>query len=95
MQAAIEVKKALELQQRGALMVDVRSPAEYAETTIPGAINVPIFDNAERAEVGTIYTKIGQREARRRAIELASPKIPQILKEIGRASCRERVYSNV
>mgnify|MGYP000933564642 CR=1 FL=1 len=82
MQAAIDVKKALELQQRGALLVDVRSPAEYAETTIPGAINVPIFDNAERAEVGTIYSQIGQREARRRAIELAAPKIPQILKEI-------------
>ncbi|KAF1083138.1 MAG: Selenophosphate-dependent tRNA 2-selenouridine synthase [Candidatus Rifleibacterium amylolyticum] len=82
MQAAIDIKKALELQRRGALMVDVRSPAEYVETTIPGAINVPIFDNAERAEIGTIYSKIGQREARRRAIELVSPKIPQILKEI-------------
>ncbi|NLF96330.1 MAG: tRNA 2-selenouridine(34) synthase MnmH [Candidatus Riflebacteria bacterium] len=82
MQAAIDIKKALELQRRGALMVDVRSPTEYAETTIPGAINVPIFDNAERAEIGTIYSKIGQREARRRAIELVSPKIPQILKEI-------------
>jgi tRNA 2-selenouridine synthase len=84
-QAAIDVKKALELQQRGALLVDVRSPAEFAETTIPGAINVPIFDNAERAEVGTIYSEVGQREARRRAIELVAPRIPQILKEIDEA----------
>ncbi|PKL47224.1 MAG: tRNA 2-selenouridine(34) synthase MnmH [Candidatus Riflebacteria bacterium HGW-Riflebacteria-2] len=85
MQAAIDVKKALELQQRGALLVDVRSPAEYSEATIPGAINVPIFDNAERAEIGTIYSQIGQREARRRAIELVSPRIPQILQQVDTA----------
>ncbi|PKL45274.1 MAG: tRNA 2-selenouridine(34) synthase MnmH [Candidatus Riflebacteria bacterium HGW-Riflebacteria-1] len=85
MQPAIEVKKALELQQRGALLVDVRSPAEYAESTIPGAINVPIFDNAERAEIGTLYMQTGQREARRRGIELVAPRIPQILEQIDKA----------
>ncbi|WP_146344277.1 tRNA 2-selenouridine(34) synthase MnmH [Falsiphaeobacter marinintestinus] len=36
-------------------VIDVRSPAEYAEDHIPGAINLPVLDNAERAEVGTIY----------------------------------------
>ena len=85
MQPAIEVKKALELQQRGALLVDVRSPAEYAESTIPGAINVPIFDNAERAEIGTLYMQTGQREARRRGIELVAPRIPEILEQIDQA----------
>ncbi len=89
MQPAVDIKKALELQQRGALLVDVRSPAEYAETTIPGAINVPIFDNSERAEIGTIYSKIGQREARRRAIELVAPRIPQILQQVDDARTPE------
>lgn len=36
-------------------IIDVRSPAEFAEDHIPGAINLPVLDNAERAEVGTVY----------------------------------------
>ncbi len=36
-------------------VIDVRSPAEYAEDHIPGAINLPALSDAERAEVGTIY----------------------------------------
>ncbi|MFY0691614.1 MAG: tRNA 2-selenouridine(34) synthase MnmH [Paracoccaceae bacterium] len=37
--------------------IDVRSPAEFAEDHIPGAINLPVLSNAERAEVGTIYVQ--------------------------------------
>jgi tRNA 2-selenouridine synthase len=36
-------------------IIDVRSPAEYAEDHVPGAINLPVLDNEERARVGTIY----------------------------------------
>ena len=36
-------------------VIDVRSPAEFAEDHLPGAINLPVLDNAERARVGTIY----------------------------------------
>ena len=36
-------------------VIDVRSPAEYAEDHVPGAINLPVLSNEERAEVGTIY----------------------------------------
>jgi tRNA 2-selenouridine synthase len=32
-------------------IIDVRSPAEYAEDHIPGAISAPVLDDAERAEV--------------------------------------------
>ncbi|GAB4307597.1 MAG: tRNA 2-selenouridine(34) synthase MnmH [Roseovarius sp.] len=38
-------------------VIDVRSPSEYAEDHIPGAINLPVLDDAERARVGTIYTR--------------------------------------
>lgn len=38
-------------------VIDVRSPAEYAEDHVPGAINLPVLDNDERAEVGTIYVQ--------------------------------------
>lgn len=36
-------------------IIDVRSPAEWAEDHIPGAISLPVLDNDERARVGTIY----------------------------------------
>ncbi|WP_293365746.1 tRNA 2-selenouridine(34) synthase MnmH [Phenylobacterium sp.] len=38
-------------------VIDVRSPAEFAEDHAPGAINLPVLSNAERAEVGTIYVQ--------------------------------------
>lgn len=36
-------------------VIDVRSQSEFAEDHVPGAINLPVLDDAERAEVGTIY----------------------------------------
>ncbi|MCV2863476.1 tRNA 2-selenouridine(34) synthase MnmH [Defluviimonas sp. WL0075] len=36
-------------------VIDVRSPSEYAEDHLPGAINLPVLDDEERARVGTIY----------------------------------------
>lgn len=78
----ITLERALALRERGALLVDARSPAEYAEATIPGAINVPILDNVERAEIGTLYKQVGRQVARQRGVELVAPKIPQLLAEI-------------
>jgi tRNA 2-selenouridine synthase len=38
-------------------LIDVRSPAEFAEDHIPGAVSLPAMSNDERARVGTIYTR--------------------------------------
>jgi tRNA 2-selenouridine synthase len=46
-------------------IIDVRSPAEFAEDRIPGAINLPVLSNEERAEVGTIYLRQSRSLARR------------------------------
>jgi len=46
-------------------LVDVRSPAEFAEDHIPGAINLPSLSNEERAEVGTIYKQVSPFLARK------------------------------
>lgn len=46
-------------------IVDARSPAEYADDRVPGAINLPVLDDAQRAEVGTLYVQTGAFEARR------------------------------
>lgn len=40
---------------RNALLLDVRSPGEYALGRVPGAINLPLFTDDERAMVGTVY----------------------------------------
>ncbi|RMH49024.1 MAG: tRNA 2-selenouridine(34) synthase MnmH [Alphaproteobacteria bacterium] len=45
--------------------IDVRSPAEYAEDHLPGAVNLPVLDDAERARVGTIYVQESRFLARR------------------------------
>jgi len=41
----------------GAVVVDLRSPAEFAEDHLPGAVSVPLFDDVERAVIGTLYKK--------------------------------------
>jgi tRNA 2-selenouridine synthase len=46
-------------------IIDVRSPAEFAEDHIPGALNLPVLSNEERAEVGTIYAQVSRFRARR------------------------------
>ncbi len=54
-------------------VVDVRSPAEYALGHIPGALNIPLFDDYQRAEVGTTYKEEGNLKAVLRGLELAGP----------------------
>jgi tRNA 2-selenouridine synthase len=46
-------------------IIDVRSPSEFAEDHVPGAISLPVLDDAERAEVGTIYVQDSRFRARR------------------------------
>ncbi len=46
-------------------IIDVRSPAEFAEDHVPGAINLPAMSNAERAKVGTIYVQEDPFKARK------------------------------
>lgn len=46
-------------------VIDVRSPAEFAEDHLPGAINLPALSNDQRAEVGTIYKQVSAFDARK------------------------------
>ena len=62
------------------VIVDVRSPKEYNDATIPGAINIPLFTDDERAEVGTIYKQRGQEAAKDRGLEIYSKKLPAFIK---------------
>ncbi|OXM83901.1 tRNA 2-selenouridine(34) synthase MnmH [Paenibacillus rigui] len=62
------------------VMIDVRSPSEYADSTIPGSLNIPLFDDAERAEVGTIYKQVSVQAAKDRGLEIFSAKLPAFIK---------------
>ncbi|MEL6683245.1 MAG: tRNA 2-selenouridine(34) synthase MnmH [Pseudomonadota bacterium] len=46
-------------------IIDVRSPAEFAEDHIPGAVNLPALDDAQRAEIGTTFKQISPFDARK------------------------------
>jgi tRNA 2-selenouridine synthase len=46
-------------------IIDVRTPAEFADDHIPGAINCPVFSNEERIIVGTLYKQASPFEARK------------------------------
>ncbi len=75
----VTLERALSLREEGALFVDVRSPAEYAEATIPGAVNIPLFSDEERAQVGIMFKKSGAVAARRLGVEIVSPRIPEMI----------------
>lgn len=66
--------------------VDVRSPREFAEATVPWAVNVPLFDDEERARVGTCYKQQGREQAIELGIRIVSPKIPSLLEQIKEAT---------
>ncbi len=66
----------------GHLIVDVRTPLEYAEDHIPGAVNIPLLSNEERVEIGILYKQAGPHAARLRGLELTSPRFPAMVGEI-------------
>jgi tRNA 2-selenouridine synthase len=71
-------------------LVDLRSPSEFALGAMPHAINLPLFDDAERAEVGTLYKQVGKTEAVQRGLELVAQKIPRFLEELHQLSGENR-----
>ncbi|UOF91934.1 tRNA 2-selenouridine(34) synthase MnmH [Fodinisporobacter ferrooxydans] len=77
----IEIQNAEQLMNP--LWIDVRSPDEFREATIPGAINVPLFDDEERAQIGTVYKQESQEAAKLLGLEIASKKLPALVRTIG------------
>ena len=74
----ITVQEALALP--GAKLIDVRSESEYAEATIPGAVNLPILHDSERVVVGTAYKNLGADDAKMLGLDFVSPRLPQIVR---------------
>lgn len=64
------------------VIIDIRSPIEFKDGAIPGAINVPLFTDEERQIIGTMYKQEGSAVAKWKAMEIVSPKIPELLQTI-------------
>lgn len=67
---------------KNSIIIDIRSPIEFNDGAIPGAINVPLFTDDERQVIGTIYKQEGASIAKWKAMEIVSPKIPVLLQTI-------------
>lgn len=62
-------------------VIDVRSPGEFAQARIPGAVNIPLFDNDERAKVGTRYKQAGKDHAVLMGLEMVGPKLADFVRQ--------------
>ena len=64
------------------ILIDTRSPAEFSQGHIPGAVNVPLLENEERAVVGTLYKQVGPEPAKRKGLEIVSGKLADMVEQI-------------
>ena len=69
-------------QRARALTIDVRSPKEFAKGHIAGAVNIPLFTDDERAEVGTLYVRVSREAALERGFELVGPKLASFIRQV-------------
>ncbi|HJO26396.1 MAG: hypothetical protein CMK00_06875 [Planctomycetes bacterium] len=78
----------LELLKVGApaAIVDLRSPAEYADDHLPGAVNVPLLDDEDRAVVGTLYHREGRAAAFREGRTVTLRRVAELVARILEAS---------
>jgi tRNA 2-selenouridine synthase len=76
----IDIKAFLELSEN-IPVIDVRSPKEFDTGHFPGAINIPLFDNAERAIVGTTYKQVSRNKAILKGLEVVGPKMKVFAEE--------------
>ena len=60
-------------------IIDVRSEAEFAEDHIPGAVNLPVLNDAERIHVGTLYKQVSAFDAKKIGAALVSANIARHL----------------
>ncbi|MDM7266187.1 MAG: tRNA 2-selenouridine(34) synthase MnmH [Aquificaceae bacterium] len=74
------------------ILVDIRSPSEYEEFHIPGAINIPIFEDEEKRLIGLVYRSEGVEKAKELGYEIAWKKLQSLLERFKKL---KRDYKNV
>lgn len=86
----ITYEESLELKDPAYL--DVRSPVEYVRDHIPGSVNIPLFSNDERSEIGTLYRLGGREPAVIRGSRFVGEKLETILGVINNYRDRNIVF---
>jgi tRNA 2-selenouridine synthase len=71
-------------------VIDVRAPLEYAQGHIPGALNIPLFDDKERKVVGTKYKQVNKEAAMYAGLDFAGKKLVKLAKEGERAAGKNK-----
>jgi len=72
-------------------MIDVRSEAEYLHAHIPGAYNIQLFNNEERAEIGLIYKLQGSDDAVSKGLELVEPKFSHYFDQLRQLTTKKQI----
>jgi len=67
------------------IIIDVRSPSEFAHAHVPGAINIPLFSDEERKVVGTAYKQQSRQAAIKAGLDFYGPKMKKIVEEVENA----------
>lgn len=88
----ISIEELAEQRGKGLVLIDVRSPSEYAESTIPGSLNIPFFDDQEREEIGTLYKQVSVDAAQERGLEIISAKLPGFIKQFAAVPGKKAVF---
>lgn len=63
------------------VVLDVRTPSEFQQGHIPGALNLPLFSDEERAEIGTLYKQVSRESALMRGLELVGPRMTKLIEK--------------
>jgi len=72
-------------------IVDVRSPSEFQKAHIPGAVNIPLFNDEERAIIGTIYKQKSKEKAILKGLEIVGPKMQYLAKKAKKIAKNQQV----
>lgn len=72
-------------------LFDVRSPCEYNQGFIPGALNLPLFSDEERKEVGTVYKQESKAEALKLGLKFVGPKLADFVRDAENLSPNKKV----
>ena len=72
-------------------IIDVRSPAEFEKGHIPGAFNIPLFSNSERAHVGTVYKKQSKEKAMEIGLKYVEPKLNYFIEKAEELAPNKRI----
>jgi tRNA 2-selenouridine synthase len=80
------------LQSNNHVLIDVRAPIEFNKGHLAHAINIPLFEDSERTEIGTLYKQQGKDIAVNRGLEIVSPKMVEFVNSVKKITHTKTVF---